>query len=264
MKKITVILLSVLLLFCFASCGSESGTDTQTDSSQTTKKLDYLSVTESGSDVQTQEGAFPCVTDAMEYTLYQNIFYNDEGKNYEGETMSKTGTFATLYDEFNKVNRYYVWGYYDMTKCCDWQWEIKIEDLSKLPKNGSLVEMTGVFEKSEDALDGYWFTKPSITVKTAYKSIDCDVDMSVMSATLERVQIINLQNFKETFEGKKVAAYGRVVSGNTIQHPYYDGAWQQDMTPVTKVPNVDTEVLVVGTYKNGVITNAEVSEAECY
>lgn len=261
MKKITALLMAIALLLCLAACGSETPAE---DTSESTSKIDYNNLTTENNAAETIEGAFPCVTDAMEYTLYQNIFYNKEGDSYIGQTMTKTGTFATIYDEYSKMNRYYVWGYYDMTKCCDWQWEIKSDGTGKLPANGSLVEMTGVFEKSEEALDGYWFTQPSITVKTAYKGIKCDVDMSVMSATLENVQMWHLQNYKEVFEGKKIAAYGRVVSDNLIQHPYYDGSWQMHFTSTEKVPAIDTEVLVTGTFKNGVITNATVKEAAWY
>lgn len=261
MKKIIALLMTFAVLLCFAACGNNA---TEGETTEQGKIVDYNDLTKESGEVSAKKGEFPSVTDAMEYTLYQNIFYNNEGETYEGQTMTKTGTFATIYDEYSKMNRYYVWGYYDMTKCCDWQWEIKPISTTKLPANGSLVEMTGVFEKSEEALDGYWFTEPSITVKTAYKGIDCDVDMSVMSATLENVQIWHLQNYKEVFEGKKIAAYGRVVSDNLIQHPYYDGSWQMHFTTTEKVPAIDKEVLVVGTLKNGVIVNATVKEAAWY
>lgn len=249
MKRIFAVLLSCMLLLTFAACGAGE------DSPQTTQ----------GADEQVSlDGAFPCVTDAMEYTLYQNIFYNNEGANYEGQQVEKTGTFATIYDEFNKVTRYYVWGYYDMTKCCDWQWELKVDGAANLPKNGCLVNVTGTFEKSDSALDGYWITNPEISVKTEYNGENYDVDMSVMSATLERVQIINMQNFKESFEGKKIAAYGRVKTNSIIQHPYYDGAWEQAVNAKTEIQLTDKEVLVTGIYKDGVIKDAVATEASYY
>ena len=192
--------------------------------------------------------ALPTVLDTMEYTLYTNIFYNDMGGDYTGKTITKTGTFATLRDSFNGVTRYYVWGYNDVTKCCDWQWEFVPKDSTQLPANGSLVEMTGVFTQSEDALDGYWFTDAEVQTKTVYEGPALFVDMGTMSATLERVQLINMQYYPEDYAGQSVRLYARVASLDSLEHPYYDGAWEQAVDSDQKLPAIGTMVLTTGTW----------------
>lgn len=244
MKKITALLLSALLLLTFCAC---SGGNTPSEPV-----------------VSDDEGAMPTVINTDEYLLYQNIFYNEKGKDFEGKDVTKTGTFATLYDKFYDVTRYYVWGYNDQTKCCDWQWELKVDDDKNLPSNGSLVEVKGVFKGDDAALDGYWITSPEITVKKAYKGPECDVDMTAMSGTLERVQISNIQNFKEKFEGQVVSAYGRVASPATIQHPYYDGSWQQDISTKDEMPAIGTEVIVYGRVVDGLFSDCTVTATTQY
>ncbi|MGN0444518.1 MAG: hypothetical protein ACI4F5_07895 [Acutalibacteraceae bacterium] len=257
MKKITALILACFMfLISFAACSdSKNGTNDRpaTDTG--------LSSDDKGQSAQ--KSVFQTVDDEKEYELYHEIFFDKKGGDYENKEAEKTGTFATLYDEFNKVKRYYVWGYGD-DKGSDWQWELRIKGASKLPKNGSLVTVTGTFEKSEDALDGYWFTDPEITVKTAYEGKTYDVDMSVMSATLERVQIANMQSFKEEFEDKSVAVYGRLVSENLILHPYSDESWQQHFFTDGKLPEEGTMVLVTGVFSEGVIKEAAVTETSQY
>ena len=108
----------------------------------------------------------PTVLTPPEYVLYTNIFYNNTGDDYVGQTFTKTGTLARIEDAFNGRTRWYVWGYNDQTKCCDWQWEIVPKDEAALPEIGSLVEATGTFTASESALDGYWITDAEVSVQT--------------------------------------------------------------------------------------------------
>ena len=63
----------------------------------------------------------PTVINQAEYTLYQNIFQNNYATQYDGKAVTKRGVFATVEDAYSGVNRYYVWGVLDQTKCCDWQ-----------------------------------------------------------------------------------------------------------------------------------------------
>lgn len=243
MKKVISVLMCLAVILCFAGCGSGGGTE----------------VSSGGDDFITVRNGVPAVINAMEYNLYQNIFYNNTGDDYVGQTVKKTGTFTCLYDRYSEMTRYYVWGYYDQTKCCDWQWEFKPKDTSSLPKNGSLVEMTGVFEKSNAALDGYWFTSPKLSVKQEYTGSTVDVDMTCMSGTLERVQMINIQNHADYFEGKALSFYGRVATNDVIQHPYYDGAFEQKVESAEALPAIGTEVIATGKFISGTVKDCTVS-----
>lgn len=239
MKKLVMLLLAACLLLCSCSKTSEFKTLEPTDT-------------------------LPQVMDTNEYLLYQNIFYNDMAGDYVGKKVTKTGIFTSIYDAFNNRTRYYVWGYYDNTKCCDWQWELVINDTSNLPPCGSLVEVKGKMRQSDDALDGYWFEGVSIKTKQEYIGNGCDVEMTTMSATLERVQLINMQSFPDQFEGQTVSLYGRVYSPTSVQHPYYDNAWIQNFTTGDAVPAVGTEVIVCGTYSNGNVVLCTVDSTDLY
>lgn len=206
----------------------------------------------------------PTVVNTAEYTLYRNIFFNDMQADYDGKEAVKEGTFATIHDAFNDVTRYYVWGYNDQTKCCDWQWELKMDDVSDLPTNGSLVRVTGTYETNEDGLDDFWIIHPQITVKTPFVGRDYDIDMQAMSDTLERVQTINISNRKDVFEGKTVCGYGRVQNENTLKDPYYDNSWTVAISGEYEVPAFGTMVLVSGTIRDGVIADCEIASNTQY
>ena len=206
----------------------------------------------------------PTVVNTAEYTLYRNIFFNDMQADYDGKETIKEGTFATIHDAFNDVTRYYVWGYNDQTKCCDWQWELKMDDVSDLPTNGSLVRVTGTYETNEDGLDDFWIIHPQITVKTPFVGRDYDIDMQAMSDTLERVQTINISNRKDVFEGKTVCGYGRVQNENTLKDPYYDNSWTVAISGEYEVPAFGTMVLVSGTIRDGVIADCEIASNTQY
>lgn len=250
MKRTFAVLLALLLALIACSCsgGESSSADVDTEA------------TEQGSASQ----AMPTVLDPTEYLLYQNIFFSGAGADYEGTRVTKKGTFATVYDAFNKTKRYYVWGYNDQTKCCDWQWELRLEDEADAVSNGSLVEVSGIFTKSESSLDGYWIEQPDITVTEDYEGIRADIEMTAMSATLERVQILNIQNFPEEFEGKSVSAYGRMYSLTSIQHPYYDGVWTQEFLSESPALAIGTMVVLTGTVQNGAFADCTVEQTTQY
>ena len=241
MKKIICTVLALICVFCVASCSEDA--------------FSY----------EKESSVMPTIINTSEYTLYTNIFYNDYGSRFENQKVTKTGTFTTLYDRYTGKTRYYVWGYNDNTKCCDWQWEFVAPDENNLPDNGSLVTLTGNFVKDSNALDGYWITDATLTVITKYTPKSTyDIDMCTMDSTLERVQIVNIQNKSDYFDGKSVSAYGRINSDNSIQHPYYDGDFELSFTTSGKVPSIGTYVIVTGTLKNGVIENAAVEETDLY
>lgn len=196
----------------------------------------------------------PVVLNQMEYLLYQNIFYNQTGDQYVGQELTKQGVFGVIYDAFSEMTRYYVWGYLDNTRCCDWQWEIKIDDPKNLPASGSLVSVKGTFAASEDALDSYWLINPEITVQSRYTAGGQELDMYTLSDTLERVQMLNILYKPEAFEGKTFSAYGRVLSPTVLQDPYYDGSWQAPFTAKETVPAIGTTVLLTGTVTNGTLS----------
>ena len=197
----------------------------------------------------------PVVLSQMEYTLYQNIFANQTGSQYEGREFTKQGVFGRIYDAFNGRTRYYVWGYLDNTRCCDWQWEIKVDDPKNLPSSGSLVTVKATFSASSDALDGYWLTNPEITAHSQYTGSAAELDMCTLSDTLERVQVLNIIYRPESFEGKTFSAYGRIYSTSVLQDPYYDGSWQVPFATKESVPAIGTTVRLTGTVVGGTLSS---------
>ena len=268
MKKLTAFILAVLMIFTLAACGEKTTEESATsaDSAGGSADTEGLTAPPTSQGIANPNAAsvdnvkMPIVLNDMEYVLYTNIFYNKMGDQFNGKPVEKTGVFTYIDDAFNSVRRYYVWGYYDATRCCDWQWEIKFGDtLPQLPPRGSRVKVSGTFGYAEDALDKYWITSPELEVVKEYTSPwDCDVDTCTMSATLERVQQQNLNIHPEYFEGQSVAFYGRVAGPGQIQHPYYDGAWQQSFgADSAELPAIGTMVVLTGTAQGGVVTGAK-------
>ncbi len=270
MKKIIALLLVSVIALSLSACKSDDNKEnpvSSADTSQaaggsdgvvTTKASDYKSSGKSSGK------SFEPVINSNEYVLYNNIFYNKQGGEYDGKPVIKEGTFATLYDEYNGVTRYYVWGYYDNTKCCDWQWEIKPDSTDNLPDNGSLVSVTGTFVSDENALDGYWIINPEIKTKKPFNAPEEDIVMSTMSATLERVEALNLLNKGEGFEGKSIICYGRVLTPNSIQSPYYNNDYEIPVETKDEMPAIGMMVLVSGKVEGGKIVNAKVELTEDY
>ena len=231
MKKLIFSLLSLFVCICVMSCGAQD--KALGDSSVMKEKLDN-----------------------MEYTLYQDIFYNGSGDKYAGKEFSKEGTFAVIYDSFNDRERYYVWGYADETRCCDWQWEFVTEDPSSLPSPGSYISVSGSFEKNDDALDKYWITEAMVTTMQTYSASVCEMDLSVMSTTLARVQLANMVNYAEKYSGKTICVYARVAADSKIQNPYYDGDWSLPYEYDKDAPAIGTKVRVKGTFEGTGISDS--------
>ena len=186
-----------------------------------------------------------------EYVLYQNVFYKDYGKELDGNRVIKEGVFTVLDDAFNDCLRYYVWGYYDQTKCCDWQWEFVPNEVSDLPPVGSLVTVEGLFVSNTNALDGYWITEADVKTNTEYTGVTSELDMYSMSCTLERVQMLNILRHPEAFQDREFAAYGRIASSDSLEDPYYDGSWEIKSVWDGDFPAVGTLVLVTGAVRDG-------------
>lgn len=244
MKKLISLTLALVFALTLASCGSgnEETTGEGNDSAVTNPTADALL-----SDGELNTGMKEKF-DQMEYAAYVDLFYNDNGSSYEGKKFTKDGTFAILTDAYNDVTRYYVWGYADNTKCCDYQWEFVLPEGAEVPAVGSYIEVKGTMVKDEAALDGYRLTDVTLEVKESFSDAGFDMDMTTMSPTLVRVQIINILQFKEKFENLSVRIFGRALSQNTIQHPYYNESWNMHFSETDTVPATGKYILLEGTY----------------
>ena len=246
MKKLFALLLCLLTLLSLAACADSGKQDPARE------------------DGVSDAAELPTLLDQNEYVLYQNIFFNKQADDYIGKTQVKKGTFTRLTDAFSGTTRYYVWGYMDATHCCDWQWEFVPKDPDSLPANGSLVKMTGTVTRDEAALDKIWFTDAEVELIERYSPEACDVDMTTMSGTLERVQLLNMQYKPDCFQGKSLRIYGRIYNLSAIQHPYYDNAWTQDIEFQEDLPAIGTMVIVTGTWKDSTVQASRVEGTSIY
>ena len=231
-KTFLCIPLAALLAFSFAACGKTDGGNTD-PANPSTSDDGMTSADEEGTTIPANAPEEDVVGiketfNSLEYAAYLNIFYEKKGDEYVNKVYNKEGTFAVLHDEYNKVDRYYVWGYADKTRCCDWQWEFIPTDASSLPAPGSLVKLTGKLIADEKSLDDYRCTETTLETAESFTPAD-GLDLTVMSPTLVRVQIANMQGNTDAFKDKSVKVFGRALNGSCIQHPYYDGAWNLDM-----------------------------------
>lgn len=204
------------------------------------------------------------ILNPAEYVLYQNIFYNKTGNDYVGQEQTKTGILAVIHDSWKQVTRYYVWGYNDQTKCCDWQWEFVPADPGSLPNAGSAVKVTGIFAYDEAALDHYWLTNAAVKLDSPLEASGTDYDLTTMSDTLERVQIYNIRQFPEEYEGKTIRAYGRIAGPGSIEDSYYNGSWIQAFTSSDTLPAIGTMVILEGVCKNGIISDCTITPTGDY
>lgn len=249
MKKFISLTLILTLIFSLAACSGGNDTETTAhDEANTNPVADALL-----SDGELKTGMKEKF-DQMEYAAYVDLFYNDNGSSYEGKTFKKDGTFAVLYDAYNDCTRYYVWGYADNTKCCDYQWEFVMPEGASIPESGSYIKIEGKMEKNEAALDGYWLTDVSLEVTDTFTNAGFDMDMTTMSPTLVRVQIINILQFPDNFKDIKVRVFGRALSTNTVQHPYYNESWTMHFTETDEIPAIGDYILIEGTYSDKLLT----------
>ena len=172
--------------------------------------------------------------DADEYKLYQTVMALTEGGYFEGNEVTKDGVFAVLQDDWSGKTRYYVWGYADTTKCCDYQWEFVPKDVSRLPAPGSYITVSGMLSFTEDqktgAMDHYWITDADVKTDTVFTPADCDYDLTVMSNTLAYVQISRMRSYPDIYNGATIRVFGRTLDADTLQHPYYNNVWNLDFS----------------------------------
>ena len=233
MKKIiqifAFIMIAAITVMCFSGCENEAK-----DNKGLTKK-DILN--------------------SYEYALYCSVLDSQQSDSYIGKEHTVQGVFSTIIDRYNEATRYYVWGYSDETHCCSYQWELAPSSLSALPENGSIVTVSGKFASDSAALDGMWISDASITIDNPAEKSEYSIDMTTMSGTLERVQILNMQRFSDFFEGNSVRAYGRVAGENTFIDPYYDGSWTQTYENDEVLPT-GSQIIVTGVWRSGTIADA--------
>ena len=241
-KKILALALLTALLFAMTACSSNTSA-TQTDTGKKTT------------------ATVPVILNQTEYTLYQNIFYNGYADSSTGP-VTKKGIYAVIQDAYNNVTRHYVWGYLDNTLCCDWQWEFVPVEGTQLPTPGSEIQVTGNFEKDDNALDKYWIQNAIVTTETEYTGETAEVSMLTMSDTLERVQMLNVMNRKEGFEGKSFTAYGRIAATDTLEDPYYNGSWTISFQTDKEVPATGTIVRLRGTIRDGQLAECGIEAKE--
>ena len=233
-KKTLLLLLLAIILLLLTACGG--GTKTAE-----TKETNTQKTTET----------VPVILNQTEYLLYQNVFYNGYADSSTG-AVTKQGVYAVIQDAYNNVTRHYVWGYLDNTLCCDWQWEFVPAEGVQLPAPGSEIRVEGNFAKDEKALDGYRILDARVTTEVQYTGETAELSMLTMSDTLERVQMINIQNRKEQFEGKKFTAFGRIAATDKLEDPYYgDQAWNIVFKASGSVPATGTLVHLRGTIQDG-------------
>ena len=248
MKKLFSLIISLTIVLSLAACGGNTEEATTGNGE---------AVTNPSADALLSDGELNTGMkekfDQMEYSAYVDLFYNDNGASYEGKTFKKDGTFAILKDAYSGVTRYYVWGYADNTKCCDYQWEIVLPEGTEIPEPGSYVKLQGTMEKNEAALDGYWLKDITLEVTDSFTNAGFDMDMTTMSPTLVRVQVINILQFPDNFKDIKVRIFGRALSANTIQHPYYNESWTMHFSETDEAPAIGKYILLEGTYSNKVV-----------
>lgn len=84
----------------------------------------------------------------MAYAQLYNIFMEQE--KYVGQTIKMRGQYVAMRDE-NEVAKYHFVMVYDNAACCQLGMEFLMTPAENLPKDNSLIELTGVFDICNDA-----------------------------------------------------------------------------------------------------------------
>lgn len=248
MKKLTALLLVLALFFSFAAC-SDSPDAQPVDGSLSSDEYS-TNATASGASLSIElNTGMKEKFDKLEYAAYYNLFYNQDLADVD-KKLDKDGVFTKIYDAYNQTERYYVWGYLDNTKCCSYQWEFVMPEGTDIPEPGSYVKMSGKLTQDSAALDGYWFTDVTLEVTDKFENAGFDFDMTTLSRDLTRVQVLNMLQFPtdEHFNNKTLRVFGRALTTNSIQDPYYDNCWSMDFTYDGDAPAIGSDIFLQGTF----------------
>ena len=242
MKKLIALTLALITVFVFASCGSEGGNDEghthDPSGAPVTSVKDY-------------ETGVKDVFSADEDAAYHDLFYNDAGDKYENKEFTKNGVFAVIYDAYNDVERYYVWGYGDEAKDCCYQWEFVMPENATVPAPGSYIKVTGTMSHDEKALDKYWLTDVTFSVEEAYEATEYDFDFVTMSPTLIRVQMINMLQLKEEFADKRIRIIGKALSENTLGSANDSSEWSVHFSAANGHIHAGDNIMIDGIFNKG-------------
>lgn len=245
MKKVLCLILALAISFCFTACSDNDGSE-DTSVENNTNAEGTTAITNATS----YDNGMTETFDQMEYAAYIDLFNNQNYSDYENKTMTKKGNLGTIltFDaNGDEMIRYYVWGYADETKCCCYQWEFVAPEDWKAPANGSIITVKGTLVASDDALDGYWFDDCDVTVDDKFTESDIDYDMTRISHVLAYVQNWYLINYADYFDGVSLRLYGRALTVNTIQDPYWDEYWNIDFLWDGDKPSIGQYIVLDGT-----------------
>ena len=106
--------------------------------------------------------------------------------------------------------------------------------------------------------------KYPLSAKDSQGRLLCGAGVGITANCLERVEALNLLNKGEGLEGKSIICYGRVLTPNSIQSPYYNNDYEIPVETKDEMPAIGMMVLVSGTVKGGKIVNAKVELTEDY
>ncbi len=268
MKKLTSLVLALTLLFALAACGKDEHAHDEAGHTH--------EAAQQGDAVHSHDPSGPPVTsvekietglneyyNADEDAAYHELFFDKKTSEYENKKFTKYGTFAVIYDAYNEVERYYVWGYGHESKDCCFQWEFVKPENAELPIPGSYIKVEGTMTADEKALDGYWLTNASVSVEEEFAATEYDYDFVTLSPTLMRVQITNMLQKPEQFADKSVRIFGRTLSENTLTSAYADDNWSVHFSASRDHLNADTIVMIEGTFNQGgassIITSSSIT-----
>ena len=192
---------------------------------------------------------------AAEDSAYHDLFFDKNYDDYKNKEFEKQGTFAKIYDAYNDVERYYVWGWGSTAKDCCYQWEFVMPSGAKIPSPGSYITVKGTMTESESALDGYWLTDISLSTEEEFNGSSADYDLAVMSPTLARVQLINMLQKSDEFMNVSIRIIGRTQGENTIIPAYTADGWALHFTPARDHIDDGSLVIIEGSYNTGTAHN---------
>ncbi len=253
MKKFTAALISIVLLLTLASCGNSTDEPHDHDHGAEGTTVADISHTHDPSGasvnyVSKLDAGIREYFNSDEDKQYHELFFDDKTSEYENKSFTKYGTFASIYDAYNSKERYYVWGYGSKAKDCCFQWEFVLPEGEAVPAEGSYIKVTGKMTHSEDALDKYWLTDVTLSVEEAKEETSFDIDFTVLSPTLMRVQAINMLQKKDAFQNKSVRIYGKAVNEVTVAPIDGTESWSFHFSATKDHLNTGSAVIIEGIY----------------